>query len=204
MSTLTDILPTGQPTSEARLRIVDIDDKEADEVLDVLSSVTRRDVFRCLFAEPATTSEVADRLDTSLQNISRHISILENAELIEPVGHQYSEKGNEMIVYGPASDPLVFVGQRELRPQLDHSLSEIVTGLGLLAAASMLIQWGVYQLFSPERARATAIDPASYATASDGTGGLLVWLIFEAGEPGLFFFFACLLIAGIATLFHRY
>lgn len=203
MSTLTDILPTGPPTPEASLRVVDVEDEEADEVLDVLASETRRDVYRSLFEEPATASELAGRLDTSLQNVSRHVSILEEADLVEPVGRRYSEKGNEMVVYGPASDPLVFVGRSELRPRLDRSLSEVVAGIGLLAGASLLVQWGVYQLFSPERARATAIDPASYATASDGTGGLLVWLVFEAGEPGLFFFFGCLIVAGIASVLLR-
>lgn len=174
MSMLTDVLPTGPPTPEARLRVVDVDDDEADEVLDVLGSETRRDVYRSLFEEPATASELAGGIDTSLQNVSRHLSILNEADLVEPVGRRYSEKGNEMIVYGPASDPLVFVGRSDLRPRLDRSLSEVVAGIGLLAGASLLVQWGVYQLFSPERARMTAIDPASYTIASNRTGDLLV------------------------------
>ncbi len=203
MSTLTDILPTGPATPEASLRIVDVDDEEADEVFDVLSSETRRNVYRRVFDEPATVSGISEQLDTSLQNVSHHVKVLEEAELIESVGRRYSEKGNEMVVYGPASDPLVFVGESDLRPQIDRSLSEIVTGLGLLAGAALLTQWGVYQLFSPESARSTAVDPASYASASDGTHGLLVWLVFEAGEPGLFFFFACLLLAGIASAISR-
>ena len=203
MSTLTDILPTGPATSEASLRVVDVDDEEADEVFDVLSSETRRNVYRQVFDDPATISGLSEQLETSLQNVSHHVTILEEAELIEPIGRRYSEKGNEMVVYGPASDPLVFVGETDLRPRIDRSLSEIVTGLGLLAGAALLTQWGVYQLFSPESARATAIDPASYASTSDGTQGLLVWLVFEAGEPGVFFFFVCLLLAGIISVIAR-
>lgn len=200
MSTISDLLPTGPPDPDADLRIIDVDDEEADEVFDVLSSETRRDVYRHVFADPATISELAEALDTSVQNASHHVSTLEEAGVLEPVGKRYSEKGNEMVVYGPASDPLVFVGQKELRPRLDNSLANVVAGLGLLAGAALFVQWGVYQLFSPRQAEATAIDPASYAATTEGAQGLLVWLIFEAGEPGLFFFFVCLLIAAIATL----
>ncbi len=203
MSTLTDILPTGPATPDASPRVVDVDDEEADEVFDVLSSQTRRNVYRHVFDAPATVSGLSEQLDTSLQNVSHHVTVLEEAELIEPVGRRYSEKGNEMVVYGPASDPLVFVGESDLRPRIDRSISEIVTGLGLLAGAALLTQWGVYQLFSPESARSTAIDPASYASAPDGTQRLLVWLVFEAGEPGVFFFFACLLLAGIISVISR-
>ena len=203
MSTLTDILPTGPATPDASPRVVDVDDEEADEVFDVLSSQTRRNVYRHVFDAPATVSGLSEQLDTSLQNVSHHVTVLEEAELIEPVGRRYSEKGNEMVVYGPASDPLVFVGESDLRPRIDRSISEIVTGLGLLAGAALLTQWGVYQLFSPESARSTAIDPASYASAPDGTQRLLVWLVFEAGETGVFFFFACLLLAGIISVISR-
>ncbi|AUX07943.1 ArsR family transcriptional regulator [Halalkaliarchaeum desulfuricum] len=203
MSTLTDILPTGPPTSEARTRIVEMDAEEADDVLDVLASDTRRDVYRRLLEEPATTSELADGLDTSLQNVSHHVSTLEDAELVEAVGRRYSEKGNEMVVYGPTSDPLVFVGREELHSRLDRSLSDVVAGIGLLAGGALFVQWGAYQLFSPDRAAATAIDPASYAGGSNDAGGLLVWLVFEAGEPGLLFFFACLLVAAVATVAWR-
>lgn len=203
MSTITDILPTGPPTSDASLRIVDVDDDEADEVLDVLSSDTRRELYRQLFDDPATVSTLAAELDTSIQNVSHHVSVLDDADLIEPVGHQYSEKGNEMIVYGPASDPLVFVGDQEIRPRVDRSLSEVVAGLGLLGGAALLVQWGVYQLLAPGGVEGTAIDPASYATEGESTGGVLLWLVFGAAEPGLVFFFVCLLLAAIVSIIVR-
>lgn len=199
MSTLTDLLPAESPSSDASLRVVDVDDEEADELFDVFSSETRRNVYRSLFDEPATASELATRLDTSVQNVSHHVSILESASLIEPVGRRYSEKGNEMVVYGPASDPLVFVGREEVRPRVERSLSDLVAGLGLLAAGSLFVQWGVYGLLSPAGSD-TGIEPASYATEVDGPHGLLAWLVFEAAEPGLVFFVVALLVAGIASL----
>lgn len=200
MSTLTDMLPSESPTTDASLRIVDVDDDEADELFDVLSSDTRRNAYRSLFDDPATVSELSRRLDTSVQNVSHHVSVLEAATLIEPVGQKYSEKGNEMTVYGPASDPLVFVGQAGVRPRLERSLSEVVGGIGMLAAGALLVQWGVYGLFTPMGTPATDIDPASHTMTTDGTQNLLVWFVFDAGEPGLIFFCLSLIIAGIVSL----
>lgn len=199
MSTLTDILPGDSPSADARLRIVDVDDEEADELLDVLSSETRRDAYRSLFEEPATVSELAAKLDTSVQNVSHHVSILEEATLVEPIGRRYSEKGNEMVVYGPASDPLVFVGRDGVRPRVERSLSDLVAGLGLLAAGALFVQWGVYGLFAPVEP-GTGIDPAGYATETVETHRWLAWFVFEVGEPGVIFFVVSLLVAGIASL----
>ncbi|MEY7850030.1 ArsR/SmtB family transcription factor [Natrarchaeobius sp. A-rgal3] len=199
MSTLTDLLPSEPASSDAKLRVVDVGDEEADELFDVLSSETRRNAYRRLFDEPATASELADQLDTSVQNVSHHVSMLEDATLVEPIGRRYSEKGNEMVVYGPASDPLVFVGRPATRPRLERSLSELVTGIGIVAAGALFVQWGVYELLATDEPGTSGIDPASYAAETDGTQGLLVWLVFEAGEPGLVFFFVCLLVAALAS-----
>jgi len=203
MSTLSDLLPTERPTADTTLRVVDVGDDEADELFDVFSSETRRNVYRRLFEEPTTTSALADALDTSVQNVSHHISVLEEAALIEPVGRRYSEKGNEMTVYGPASDPLVFVGDGSVRPRLERSLSELVAGIGILGAGALFVQWGVYELLAHEGGASGGIDPASHAVATDGTQGLLVWLVFEAGEPGLIFFVCSVLIAAVALLARR-
>jgi DNA-binding transcriptional ArsR family regulator len=200
MARITDLLPTEVPASDADPRVVGVDDEEADEVFEVLASDTRRDVYRRLFDEPATPSELAEDLGTTVQNISHHVSTLEDAELIEPVGERYSVKGNEMVVYGPASDPLVFVGRTEMRSRIDSSIADLVAGLGILGGAALLVQWGVYQLFTPGDGETTAIDPASYGGTVEETGGLLAWLVFEAGEPGMIFFFGCLFVVGLASL----
>lgn len=202
MVSITDLLPGDVPAADADPRVVSVDDEEADEVFDVLSSDTRRDIYRQLFEEPATPSELADDLDTTVQNVSHHVSTLQEAALIEQIGEQYSVKGNEMAVYGPASDPLVFVGETEMQSRIDRSIGDLVAGLGILAGASLLVQWGVYQLFAPDRGELTAIDPASYGTVEE-TGGLLAWLVFGAGEPGMIFFFGCLLVVGLASLASR-
>ena len=174
-------------------------DGDADEVLDALAPETRRRTFRALFDEPATTSELADRLDTSLQNVHHHLSTLREAELVEPIDTVYSEKGNEMTVYAPASDPLVFVGDGDRLGPVERSLSGVVGGLGLLAAASLLVQWAAERL-ARARLPADDIGPASSVPADPASSESLAWLVFSVLEPGLLFFLGCLVVAGLVAL----
>ena len=204
MSTLSDLLPDRIDGPDATARVVDVDGTEADEVLDALSSDTRRNVYRALFEEPATASELSEELETTIQNVSHHLSALEEVQLVEGIGHRYSDTGNEMVVYGPASDPIVFVGEEESRREVRNGLADLATGVGLLAGASLLIQWGSYRLVGDPGGNGTLIDPAGLGAAGEATHGRLAWLVFEAGEPGLVFFFACLLVAGtVAALARR-
>lgn len=196
MSGLIDRIQDRTATPDERLRVLPVDGDESDEVLDALASDTRRTLLRELFAEPGTPSEVADRADTSVQNVHYHLSSLEAAGLVEPIDTRYSEKGHEMTVYGPASDPIVFVGDRDLRPRVERSLSEVVAGLGVLAVASLLVQWGAERLVGAG-ARDAAVEPASYGpTAPPGSLG---WLVFDVVEPGVLFFFGCLLVLAVVA-----
>ena len=52
-------------------------------------------------------SEVADRIDSTVQNVSYHVKRLEGAGLVSPVDTWYSTKGREMDVFGATSQPLV-------------------------------------------------------------------------------------------------
>ena len=182
-------------------RVLDVDERAADEVLDALASDTGRALFRTLFDQPGTPSEIADRCDTSVQNAHYHVTNLREAGLIEPIETVYSEKGNEMTVYGPASDPIVFVGDGDLRPRLQQSLTDVVAGLGLLGLASLFVQWGAKRLANP--ATNGVLGPASPTAASPDPGGSLAWLVFEVFEPGLLFFCGCLAVLGLAVTVAR-
>ncbi|MFC7080738.1 ArsR/SmtB family transcription factor [Halorussus caseinilyticus] len=199
MASLVDRLRDRTGSADEQPRVLEMTDADADEVLDALATETRRRTFRALFDRPATTSELADRLDTSVQNVHHHLSELEETGLVEPIDTVYSEKGNEMTVYGPASDPIIFVGDGDRVPRVRRSLSNVVGGLGLLAAASLLVQWAGERLV---RARLPADDigPASYSPADPTAPETLAWLLFEVLEPGLVFFLGCLVVAGVATL----
>jgi DNA-binding transcriptional ArsR family regulator len=108
---MADLLPSRPdiPDDDKEPRVVGLDSDEADDLLAAISSETAREALSTLHDEPAPASDVADRIDTSIQNAQYHLDRLETAGLIEAAGTAYSEKGREMTVYAPASRPLVIV-----------------------------------------------------------------------------------------------
>ena len=195
--------PTQQP------RIMEMDDEGADEVLSALSPTTRRRVYRALFTEPQTTSELAESVDTSIQNVQYHLETLQDAGLVEPVETVYSGKGNEMTVFAPASDPLVFVGDADRLPAINESLYHVVGGLAVLGVASLLVQWVVGREFAvrPQAREASAMtateDAAMEAAAQTGADPGFQWLIIEVLEPGLVFFVGSLVVAALVVWLRR-
>ncbi len=130
-----DLTPDSDP------RVVDLDSEEADDLLAALSSSTARQLLTEITEEPAPPGELADRVDTSLQNAQYHLEKLENAGAIEVLGTAYSEKGREMRVYGPADDPLViFAGEKERASGLRAALSQLFGGLAALAGGALIVQ----------------------------------------------------------------
>lgn len=188
---------------------MEMDDEGADEVLSALSPTTRRRVYRALFTEPQTTSELAESVDTSIQNVQYHLETLQDAGLVEPVETVYSGKGNEMTVFAPASDPLVFVGNADRLPAIKESLHHVVGGLAVLGVASLFVQWLVAREFAvrPQAREATTMtateDAAMEAAAEASTDPTLQWLIIEVLEPGLVFFVGGLVVAALVVWFRR-
>lgn len=122
-------------------RVIGLDSEEADDLIAALSSTTARRLLAELHEEPAPPAELAERIDTTLQNAQYHLENLENAGAIEVVGTAYSEKGREMSVYGPADQPLViFAGEQSSAPSLREALSQLFGGLLAIAFASAVIQ----------------------------------------------------------------
>ena len=184
--------PDVSPDSDPRL--VGLDSEEADELMAALSSETARRLLAELHEDPAPPGELADRVDTSLQNAQYHLEKLEGAGAIEDIGTAYSEKGREMTVYGPADSPLViYAGEQERASGLRAALSRLFGGVLALAVASLAIQ----ELFGRSIFRAARDDagpqgapPSETSTAtptaaptsggddgaetsdSDGSGGL--------------------------------
>ena len=195
--------PSQQP------RIMEMDDEGADAVLSALSPTTRRRVYRALFTEPQTTSELAESVDTSIQNVQYHLETLQDAGLVEPVETVYSGKGNEMTVFAPASDPLVFVGDTDRLPAIKESLHHVVGGLAVLGVASLFVQWLIAREFAVRpQARDSATmtateDAAMEAAAETSADPTLQWLIIEVLEPGLVFFVGGLVVAALVVWFRR-
>ena len=138
------LLPSEPDTSaveETDPRVIDVNSDDADDVLSALTSDTARQVLSELHEDPAPPAELADRVDTSLQNAQYHLNKLEDAGAIEVIDQIYSEKGREMNVYAPADQPLViFAGAEEQSTGLRAALSRFLGSLGIVALASAAIQ----------------------------------------------------------------
>lgn len=94
---------SGEPT------VVGLDTERSGDVFSALTSETARSLVAELHRQPATQSELADRVDTSLQNANYHLGRLVDAGVVAVVDELYSEKGNEMSVYGAVGQPFVLI-----------------------------------------------------------------------------------------------
>jgi DNA-binding transcriptional ArsR family regulator len=173
MSRLLPSLPDATP-EEREPRVVGVDDDEADDLIAALGSETSRDILSTLHDRPATKSELADEVDTSLQNVQYHLSRLDEADLVDVVDTAYSEKGREMDVYAAADEPLVlFAGGSEESTGIKTALMRLLGGYGIIGLAALAAQ----RLLSVESlggsgftARSGGGD-AGTATADGGDGG---------------------------------
>jgi DNA-binding transcriptional ArsR family regulator len=119
-----------EPSSEA----VALDD--AGDVVSALTSETARKLVDHVYTEPATASELADAIDTSLQNAQYHLNQLEDAGVVEVVGTWYSKRGTDMDVYGPTNEPLVIVaGPIDDEAAVEAAVADSATGAETRAAA---------------------------------------------------------------------
>jgi DNA-binding transcriptional ArsR family regulator len=208
---MADLLPSrsdAPAAEEADPRVIGLDSEDADDLLSALSSDTAREVLATLHEEPDTPANVAERVDTSLQNAQYHLGNLEDAGLIEVVDTVYSEKGREMNRYAPADRPLVvFAGREEESRGLESALKNLLGAVGILGLASLLVQWYVEgPPFGAQTGGADAgggdggmgtMSTEAAPTAADAAGGL---------PPGLLFFLGGLLVltvVGVAWYVRR-
>jgi DNA-binding transcriptional ArsR family regulator len=192
MSYITRLTGAGEGESESggvgaasapEPRVVRVGDADADEVLDALRSDTARAVMAALYEAPAAPATLAERTDTTVQNITYHLDSLREAGLVEPVDSRYSEKGREVTVYGPASDPIVLLGDDEAA---ERRLSDLLPAVGALALASLAVQAVVDRLLGGLPDAVAVVGPAGRGGTSPG--GTLVRAALSAVEPGLLFF----------------
>jgi len=182
---------------EGDLRVLWLDDEDADRLISSLSSDTARAVLTALHEEPLTASELSDRVDTSLQNVRHHLGKLQDAGLVRVADTRYSVKGREMNVYAPVDDALVVaIGREDDKDGFLNSLKRLVGVAGILALASLLVQYafgaGVADLGGPESAPRIADSVGS-------ASGPLLGII----PPGLAFFLGGLLVLAVVLAWDR-
>ncbi|ESP87616.1 ArsR/SmtB family transcription factor [Candidatus Halobonum tyrrellensis] len=203
MSEIIDRVQSRPEVESGEARVVCLADGDADAMLDALGTETRRDIVRRLFEEPATTSELAADLDSSVQNVHQHLGRLEEAGLVSSVGTVYSEKGAEMRLFAPANDPLVLVGDADRERRVRADLTTLLAGGALLAGATVLVQVGVERLAAPADPTAPGVAPLSYPGGGSDPLALLEWVVFGLLEPGIVFLLACLVLAAALLVVDR-
>ncbi|MFC3479002.1 ArsR/SmtB family transcription factor [Halobacterium litoreum] len=149
MSTLLPLKPSVDDR-DLDPELVAFDDAAADDVFRVASSETARSILVSLYDDPQTASDVADAVDSSVQNVSYHLERLRDAGLIEVVETWYSEQGREMDVYAPANGSLVlFAGAERARPSVSRALRRALSGVVFVALASLVVHFRALSQSSP-------------------------------------------------------
>jgi DNA-binding transcriptional ArsR family regulator len=162
--------PEASQPDDAEPRVIGVDSEDAEDVLSALSSETARELLAELHDDPAAPSELADRVDTSLQNAQYHLEKLEAAGAVAVVDTAYSEKGREMDVYAPADQPLViFAGDDGDSSLLQSALSRLLGAVGVLGLASLAIQ----QLYGQQPLFGGGDGAAPSGGGGSGDGGAL-------------------------------
>lgn len=152
-------------------RVVGVDSEDADKLVSALSSETGRNILSTLYEEPATPATIAERVDTSLQNVQYHLEKLEDGNLVDVADTAYSEKGREMKVYAPTAGPLVlFAGNESDTAGLKSALSNLLGGLGVLGVASLIVQRLSTGSLLPFGATSNSDDGGSKYTGEDSAG----------------------------------
>jgi DNA-binding transcriptional ArsR family regulator len=171
MSDLLPSTPDADPPEEPR--VVGVDSEDAEDLLSALSSDTARAILAALHEEPDPPSGIADRVDTSLQNVQYHLRRLEDAGVVEVADTIYSEKGREMKVYGPADRALVVVASPESESDgLQTALSRLLGGVGALAIGSVVV----------DRLVRRGARPLGFLGAPNQSGGAPPETATEAGD----------------------
>jgi DNA-binding transcriptional ArsR family regulator len=158
-------------------RVLDIEGEAADRAFEVLSSATARRILTAIYEQPRTPPEVRDEVGTSLQNVHYHLDRLEDADLIEPAGIGYSEKGSEMTIYAPRSEAVVlFAGRESDRSRLRRILGRVL-GLYILLAVAVTLVGSARELFfgggqdGGDVVTFTAESASTADAAATGAGG---------------------------------
>jgi len=197
---MSGLLPSDADVDDAEgdLQVLWLDDDDAERLITSLSSETARAIVTALHEEQATASELADDVDTSLQNVRHHLDHLQDAGLIEASSTRYSVKGREMTVYAPASDPMVVcVGREDDKEGFLDSLQRLVGALATLTLAGVLVE----ALFG-----AGVVDLGGPGTApriGDAVGGDPVGPLLGLLSPGVAFVAGGLLVLGLVLAWER-
>lgn len=179
------------PTPPDDPQVFGLEDDATRDALSALSADTARTILSLLYDQPCSPTEIREEVGTSLQNVHYHLEKLDSAGLIREVGTRYSEKGNEMAVYAPASEAVVFMaGDGESQSRLKRALSRVLGAVALLAGASLAFGAAVRNWLAPESTQPSGSEsgPGIMSEAPD-TAAEATREVVNAIDPALAFFF---------------
>lgn len=88
--------------------------QEAETLIEALSSDLGRQILTVLHDDAMPPSDIADAVDTSIQNVTYHLNQLQEAGIVAVADTWYSSRGREMDVYALKSDPITLcIGDME-------------------------------------------------------------------------------------------
>lgn len=184
-----------QGDDDGGLKVLWLDDDEADTLIGSLSSQTARSVLTAVHDEPQSASELADSVDTSLQNVRHHLGNLEEAGLVEVSETRYSVKGREMNVYGPVDDSLVVcVGREEERSSFVDSLKRLVGAAVALVLGTLFVHYTV-------AADVARLDGPAAPRVPDSVGGAET--VLATVTPSTAFLAGGLLVLAVLAIQYR-
>ncbi|WP_458210243.1 ArsR/SmtB family transcription factor [Haladaptatus sp. NG-SE-30] len=184
---------TVRPNDDRSARILELTDEGATEVFESLSSETARALLAHLHDDPQTASDLADRLDTSLQNVQYHLQKFQNAELVDVVDTWYSARGTEMKVYSPTHHSLVlYTGTAPGETGLDDMLARLVGAIAILAIGSVAFDWIVRTLGRRHVDRGGGSPPLSPDPPLLEIAGMAI-------SPGVVFFVGGLFVVALGV-----
>lgn len=106
--------PMRTPDSDTEHHPEVVELQEAAGLLEALSADIGRRILTVLHDDAMPPSDIADAVDTSIQNVSYHLDRLREAGLVVVVDTWYSSRGQEMDVYALRSDPITLcIGEME-------------------------------------------------------------------------------------------
>ncbi|MEY7849346.1 ArsR/SmtB family transcription factor [Natrarchaeobius sp. A-rgal3] len=175
--------------------VVGLEGEDADQLFDALGSETSRAVLAACYEEGRARSELADELETSLQNVGYHVDKLESAGLLEAVETRYGENGREVTVYEPTKRAIVVAaGEPGLVERLTEAVDRLfapIAFVGLIALVVGVLARGparIGMLASDDATRVTTetstISPVTATVAATFVLGLIV--VLAADRQGVF------------------
>lgn len=169
-----------QTEASDRSQILDLECEEANDVFDALSSETARVTLNALYDEPQTASELANRLEQSIQNVKYHLENLQDADLIEVGAITYSDTGNEMKVYEPTGTAVVLVSSEGTKSRLQSVISQVLGAVILLGIAVVALRQLFVDIIGPRLLEEPGTDDSPFSLESaDADMGI------TAEDPGL-------------------